>query len=134
MLTEHKGICLKINGKRTVRLKKVLLSLRIVLSKHMVHLKFMLILSLFFKTVKSNEKASGSYTEKKMKITFLVVFLINLFVLIINLGSQVVLYRGENTANKFIKAILEEHDYYKKVMKKYFSKNLIMPEEDEEKF
>ena len=65
MLTEHKGICLKINGKRTVRLKKVLLSLRIVLSKHMVHLKFMLILSLFFKTVKSNEKASGSYTEKK---------------------------------------------------------------------
>ena len=94
----------------------------------------MLILSLFFKTVKSNEKASGSYTEKKMKITFLVVFLINLFVLIINLASQVVLYRGENTANKFIKAILEEHDYYKKVMKKYFSKNLIMPEEDEEKF
>ena len=65
MLTEHKGICLKINGKRTVKLKKVLLSLRIILSKHMVHLKFILIFSLFLKTVKSNEKASGSYTEKK---------------------------------------------------------------------
>ena len=54
--------------------------------------------------------------------------------MIINLASQEVLYRGENAANKFIKAILEEHDYYKKVIKKHFNKNLIIPEEDEEKF
>ena len=42
-----------------------------------------------------------------------------------------VVYRGENAAYKFIKAILEEYKYCKKVMKEHFNKNLIMSEGEE---
>ena len=40
-----------------------------------------------------------------------------------------VVYRGENAAYEFIKAILKEYKYCKKVMNKHFNKNLIMSEE-----
>ena len=36
--------------------------------------------------------------------------------------------------NEFIKAILEEHKYCKKIMKEYFNKNLIMTEEEKHLF
>ena len=55
-----------------------------------------------------------------------------MFVLIINLLNQ--LYRGEKAAYEFIKAILEEYKYCKKIMKEYFNKNLIMTEEEEHLF
>ena len=45
-----------------------------------------------------------------------------------------IIYRGENAAYEFIKAILEEYKYCKKTMKKYFSKNLSMTEEEENLF
>ena len=41
-------------------------------------------------------------------------------------SKPVVLYRGENVAYNFIKMMFEKSDYCKKVMKKYFKKNLIM--------
>ena len=44
---------------------------------------------------------------------FPVVMLITLFVLMIDLVSQL-LFKGEDAAYKFIKAILEEHKYCKK--------------------
>ena len=46
----------------------------------------------------------------------------------------IVVFRGENTAYEFIKAILKEYKYCKKVMKKHFNKNLIMSEEEEKQF
>ena len=58
--------------------------------------------------------------------------LTNVFVLMIS--KPIVLYRGENLADKFIKAILEEYECCKKVMKKHFNKNLIVPEKEEEQF
>ena len=56
--------------------------------------------------------------------------LIKLLVLITNLLNQ--LYRGEKAAYEFIKVILEEHKYCKKIMKKHFNKNLIMTEDEED--
>ena len=43
-----------------------------------------------------------------------------------------VVFRGENAAYKFIKGILKEYQYCKKVMKKHFNKNLIMSEGEEQ--
>ena len=43
----------------------------------------------------------------------------------------IVVYRGENAAYKFIRPILKEYKYCKKIMKKHFNKNLIMNEEEE---
>ena len=43
-------------------------------------------------------------------------------------------YRVENAAYEFIKAILQEHRYYKKIRKKHSNKNLIMSQEEEHLF
>ena len=46
--------------------------------------------------------------------------------------KPIVVFRGENAAYEFIKAILKEYEYCKKVMKKHFNKTLIMSEEEEQ--
>ena len=62
---------------------------------------------------------------------FLVVLLINLCVLIINTVKNCFV---KDVVNKFIKLIFNECNYCKKVIKKHFSKNLIMTAEENEKF
>ena len=49
-------------------------------------------------------------------------------------SKPTIIYGGKNAAYEFIKAILEECEYCKKIMKKYFNKNLIMTEEEEKLF
>ena len=41
------------------------------------------------------------------------------------------MYRAKDAANKFIRLILSEYSYYKKVIKKHLNKNLIMSAEEE---
>ena len=41
----------------------------------------------------------------------------------IDLLKQLLIYRGENAAYEFIKAILKKYKYCKKIMKEYFNKN-----------
>ena len=48
--------------------------------------------------------------------------------------KQIAVYRGENRANEFIKAILKGYKYCRKAMNKHFNKNLIMSEEEEHSF
>ena len=45
-------------------------------------------------------------------------------------SKPIVVYRGENTIYEFIKAILKEYKYCKKIVKEHFNKNLIMSEEE----
>ena len=47
ILVEHREICLKINGKQSVKLKSGLLNSKTIPNKYQLHLKIMLILSLF---------------------------------------------------------------------------------------
>ena len=49
-------------------------------------------------------------------------------------SKSIVAYRGVNAAYEFIKAIIEERKYCKKIMKDQFNKNLIMTEEEEHLF
>ena len=86
----------------------------------------MLILSVIYKT----EIYEGSCTKKyhdhvPCSYAFKVACIDNRF------SKPVVVYRGENAAYEFIKAILEEYKYCKKVIKEHFTKNLIMSEEEE---
>ena len=46
-------------------------------------------------------------------------------------SKPIVVYRGENAAYEFIKAIFKEYKYCKKIIKKHFNKNLIMTKEEE---
>ena len=74
------------------------------------------------------------HTLKNIKIIFLAVLFIKLFVLMINLIRKVVLYRGKNEAYRFIEAIVKEMNYCQKIIKKHFNKNLVMSAVDEERF
>ena len=44
------------------------------------------------------------------------------------------MYRGKNAVFKFVQCIFKEHSYCRRVMKKYFCKNLIMTAEETEEF
>ena len=71
-------------------------------------------------------------TQKNIKITFLVVLLTNLFCVDDEFTKPIVVFRGENAAYEFIKVILKEFEYCKKLIKKHFNKNLIMSEEEQQ--
>ena len=90
----------------------------------------MLILSVIEKILKFMKVLA----QRNIMIMFLVVMLLKLFALIIDFSKPIVVYRGENAAYEFIKAILKEYKYCKNIMKKHFNKNLIMSEEEEHLF
>ena len=56
-------------------------------------------------------------TQKNIKITFLVVFANKLICVDDRFSELIIVFRGENGAFKFIKAILKECEYCKKVIK-----------------
>ena len=47
-------------------------------------------------------------------------------------SKPILVFRDENAAYKFIKAILKEYEHCKKLMKKHFNKNITMTEEEKE--
>ena len=47
-------------------------------------------------------------------------------------SKAIVVFRGENAAYELIKAIFKEYEHCKKVMKKYFNKNLVITEEEDQ--
>ena len=72
---------------------------------------------------------NGSYTEKYQNcipcsFAYKVVCVGNKF------SKDVVMYRGKNAACKFVEAILGEYDYCRRIMKKHFNKNFVMPAEE----
>ena len=73
-------------------------------------------------------------TQKKYQDHIPCSFAYKLFCVGDRFSKWIVLYRGKNAAYKFIEAILKEYENSKKVMKKYFNKNLIMIEEEEKQF
>ena len=80
-----------------------------------------------------NKNNNTSYTEKYQdhtpcSLAYKVVCTDDKF------SKPVVLCRGKNAVNKSIKAILEEYEYCKKIIKKHFNKSLFMSAEDERRF
>ena len=49
-------------------------------------------------------------------------------------SKDVVLNRGKNAVFKFIKSVLKEYGYCRKMIKKHFNENLVMSAEENEKF
>ena len=84
VLTEHKKVCLNINDAQSVRLEKGTVGFKNLFKQILVPFK---IYSDFECILNSVECHEGS-CSKNIKITFLVVFLTNLFVLMINLASR----------------------------------------------
>ena len=83
-----------------------------------------------FKNVESNE---GSQT-KKYQNRIPCSFAYKVVCVDDRYTKPIIVHKGENAAYEFIKAILKEYKCCRKIMNKYFSKNLIMSEEEEHLF
>ena len=74
------------------------------------------------------------HTQKNIKIIFLAVLLIELFILTINSVRKLFCTDEKNAVYKFIKSILNKYNYCRRMVKKHFNKNLIMSAAEEERF
>ena len=126
VLIKHKENCLSINGKQSVKLEKGIIEFENYFKQIPVSFKIYADFECNLRVVESYE---GSYA-KNIKITFLVVLLIKLFVLMIDLLRQLLFI----AAYDFIKSTLKEYKYCKKLINKHFNKNLIMSEEEKHLF
>ena len=125
VLTEYKKDCLSINGKQSVKLEEGTIEFENYFKQIPIPFK---IYADFECNLKSVENYEGSYTKKYQdhvpcSFAYKIVCIDNRF------SKQIVVLRGKNAAYEFIKAILKEYEYCKKIMKKHFNKNLIMSEE-----
>ena len=86
MFTEHKGVCLSINGAQSVILEKEKVGFENYFKQIPVPFNFYADFECNLKSVESHE---GFYSKKKkIKITFFEVLLTNFFVSMINLPAQ----------------------------------------------
>ena len=130
VFTEHKKDSLSINGVQSVKLKKGTIKFKNYLKQIPVPFK---IYADFECNLKSVESYEGSYS-KKYQDHIPCSFAYKLVCVDDEFTKPIVVFRGENAAYEFIKAIFKEYQYCKKVMKKYFNKNLIISEKEEEQF
>ena len=106
VLIKHKENCLNINSKQSVKLEKGIIEFENYFKKIPVPFK----ISVDFEcNLRGVEIYEGSYTKKNIKITFLVVLLIKLFVLMIGLLSQLLFIEVKmqlmNLLKQFLKSI-----------------------------
>ena len=126
-MIKHKENCLSINGKQPVKLEEGIIKFENYFKQIPVPFKIYADFECNLKKFKCNE---GSYTEKYQNhipcsFAYKIVCIDDKFT------KPTIIYRGENAAYEFIKAILEECEYCKKITEEYFNKNLIMTEEEE---
>ena len=110
VLTKHKEDCLSINGKQSVKLEKGIIEFENYFKQIPVPFK---IYADFECNLRGVESYEGSYT-KNIKITFLVVLLIKLFVLMIDLLSQLLFIEVKMQLMNLLKQFLRSINIAKK--------------------
>ena len=115
-MIKHKENCLSINGKQSVKLEQGIIKFENYFKQIPVPFKIYADFECNLKNVKCNE---GSYTEKYQdhspcSFAYKVVCIHNRFT------KPTIIYRGENAAYEFIKAILEECKYCKRNNERIF--------------
>ena len=119
-----------ISGAQSVRLEKRAIKFK----NHFKQIPVLFTIYACFEcNLESVKSYEGSYSKKYQddvpsSFTYKIVCVDDKF------SKLIVVFRGENAAYEFIKAIFKEYDYCKKVIKKHFKKNLIMSEKEEEEF
>ena len=126
VLTKHKEDCLSINGKQSVKLEKGIIEFKNYFKQIPVPFETHADFECNLRGVESYE---GSHTKKYQdhvpcSFAYKFVCIDNRFT------KPIVVFRGENATYEFIKAILKEHKYCKKVINKRFNKNFIISEEE----
>ena len=127
VLIKHKEDCLSINGQQSINSEKGTIEFKNYFKQLPVPFKIYADFECNLKNVKCYE---GAYTKKyhehvPCSYAYKVVCIDDKY------SKSTVVYRGVNAAYKFIKSILKEHKYCKKIMKDRFNKNLVMTEKEE---
>ena len=130
VLIKHEEDCLSINGQQSVNLEEGIIEFKNYFKQLPVPFK---IYADFECNLRDVEIYEGFYTKKyhehvPCSYAYKVVCIDDRF------SKSIVVFRGKNAAYEFIKSILEEHEYCRKIINKHFNKNLIMTEEFQEKF
>ena len=118
VLTEHKKVCLSINGAQSVKLGKGTIEFKNYFKQILVPFK---VYADFECVLKSAESYEGS-CSKKYQDHIPCSFAYKLVCVDDKFTKPIAVFRDKNDAFKFIEAILREHEYCKKVMKKHFNK------------
>ena len=121
---------MSINSTQSVRIEKETIEFKNYFKQIPVPSK---VYADFDSNLKSVEIYGGSYSKKyqdHIPCSFVpkIVWVDSKF------SKPIAVFRDENAAYEFIKAILKKYHYCKKIMKKHFNKNLIMSEEEEGQF
>ena len=130
VLTEHKKVCFKINGTSSVKLGKGTVEFKNLCKQILVPFKFYSNFECILNSVESYEDSCSKKDQHHIPCSFAY----KLVCVYDRFSRSAAVYSAKNAAYKFIETILEEYEYCKKVMKKHFNKNVIMPEEKEEQF
>ena len=125
-MIKHKENCLSNSGKQSAKLEKEIIEFEKYFKQILVPFKIYADLKCNLRGVECYE---GSYTKKYQdhipcSFAYKVVCVDDRFT------ELIVVYRGENSAYEFIKAIPKEYKYCRKIMNKHFNKSLIMSEEE----
>ena len=125
-MIKYKENCLGINGKQSVKLEKGIITFENYFEQIPVPFK---IYADFECNLRDVECYEGSYTKNyqdhvRCSFAYEVVCIDDRFT------KPIVVYRGENAAYEFIKAIFKEYKYCRKIINKHFNENLIMNEEE----
>ena len=126
VLTKHKEV--SVNAAQSLRLEKGTIGFKNYFKQIPVPFK---IYANFECNLKSVESYEGFYS-KKYQDHVPCSFPYKLVCVGDKFTKSIVVFTGENAAYEFIKVILKEYEYCKKVTKKHFNKNLIMSEDEEE--
>ena len=117
VLLEHKEDCLVINGKQNVKLEEGFISSKNYSKQIPVPFKIYADFECILKTVDNDIINNDiSYTRKYQdhipcSFAYKVVCVDNKY------SKKIVLYKGRNDVNKFIKSILNEYNYCRKIKK-----------------
>ena len=130
ILTKHKEDCLSINGKQSIKLEEGIIEFENYSKQIPVPFK---IYAAFECNLRGVESYEGSYT-KKYQDHVTCSFAYKIVCIDDRFTKPIVVFRGKDAPYEFIKAIIKEYKYCKKVMDKHFNKNLIMSEEEEHLF
>ena len=119
VLMKHKENCLSINRKESGKLEEGIVKFKNYFKQIPVPFKIYADFECNLKKVKCNE---GCYTEK-YQYHVPCSFASKIVCIDDKFTKPTIIYKGENAAYGFVKAILEEYKYCKKVMEEYFNKN-----------
>ena len=128
VLTELKRDCLRINGVQAVKSEKGTVKFKKIFKQIPSPFK---ICPDFECNLKSGEAYEACYPKKyhfPCSFVYKVVCIDNRF------SKAIAVFKGKYAAYDFIKEILKEYEYCRKIIKRYFNKNLIMSEEEEKQF